>query len=379
MHIGFLTPEFPHAKTGNSAGIGSSILNLSQGLVALGHKVSVIVYGQKQDERIDENGISLHLVKNRKFKGISLFLTQKKIQKLLNHLVRTEALDVVEAPDWTGITSNIAPICPIVVKLHGSDTYFCHLDQRPVKPVNRAREKKALERADAIVSVSQFTADVTKKLFDLDRAISVIPNGIDVAKFKPSDKGEITGNVLYFGTLIRKKGLLELPHIFNTLIGFHPKAKLVLVGKDSGDVKTGAPSTWNLMQPLFTEKALANVEYVGVVPYSEMRQKIETAQVCVFPTFAEALPVSWMEAMAMEKAIVASDIGWAKEIISNHKDGFLVHPTNHEAFAKSIAELLSDSQKRISFGKNARNKVLSEFSTTTVAKKSEEFYRTVSK
>jgi hypothetical protein len=72
------------------------------------------------------------------------------------------------------------------------------------------------------------------------------------------------------------------------------------VGKDVRDIASGNVSTWKMMQQLFTPEAIANVTYLGVVPYQEIKDIIETT-VCVFPTFAEALPVSWIEAMAMEK------------------------------------------------------------------------------
>jgi len=377
MHIGFLTSEFPHPKVAHSAGIGTSIFNLSKGLSALGHRVSVIVYGQASDEKLDCEGISLYLVKNRRIKGLSRFLTQKKIQKLIDKLVQNESLDLIEAADWTGITSNINPKCPVVVKLHGSDTYFCHLDGRPVKPINKFREKRALERAGSIVSVSAFTALVTKELFGLDRDIEVIPNGIDIGNFQPSDSSPKAGKVLYFGTLIRKKGLLELPPIFNKLIEMNPGATLELVGKDSADVRTSNPSTWEMMKPLFTPQALQKVVYSGAVEYSEMRQKIDQAEVCVFPTFAEALPVSWIETMAMGKAMVASNIGWAPEIVENHKQGYLVHPEAHAEFARCINALLSDKPLREAMGNEARKRAISEFANDVIAKKSAIFYERI--
>ena len=49
MKIGFLTSEYPHEKTGNFGGIGTSIKNLAFALSELGHEVVVLVYGQKQD------------------------------------------------------------------------------------------------------------------------------------------------------------------------------------------------------------------------------------------------------------------------------------------------------------------------------------------
>ncbi|UPT70075.1 MAG: hypothetical protein M0D53_13190 [Flavobacterium sp. JAD_PAG50586_2] len=78
MKIAFLTPEFPHPKTGSSGGIGTSILNLAKGLTLQGHEVSVLIYGQKEDEVFTENGISYYRIKNIKLKGFSRLLTQKK-------------------------------------------------------------------------------------------------------------------------------------------------------------------------------------------------------------------------------------------------------------------------------------------------------------
>jgi alpha-maltose-1-phosphate synthase len=123
MKIAFLTPEFPHPKMGLSGGIGTSIFNLSTGLTQAGHEVFVLVYGQNEDAFFVENNITYYRIKNAKLKGFSRFLTQKKIEKLINYLVKEKKLDLVEAPDWTGITSRIKPNCPIVIRLNGSDTY----------------------------------------------------------------------------------------------------------------------------------------------------------------------------------------------------------------------------------------------------------------
>lgn len=376
MKIGFLTSEFPHPKLGHSGGIGTSILNLSKGLTQLGNQVSIFVYGQSEDEVFEENGITFYRIKNVKIKGLSLFFTQKKVQKLVNSLVKKNQLDILETPDWTGFSSNIKVKCPLVVKLHGSDTYFCHLDKRPVKFKNKYNEKKALKNADAIASVSEYTANLTNELFDLDRKIEVIPNSIDLKQFSSIDSNS-DHIILYFGTLIRKKGLLELPLIFNEVYKHNHKAKLVLVGKDTPDTLSGNETIWTVMQKLFDTKAFQNVTYLGSVSYDEIKTQIGSATLCVFPTFAEALPVSWIEAMAMEKPIVASDIGWAKEIIDNGKDGYLVNPKSHHEFADKINELLLNSDLRLKFGKASRAKVEYRFSLEVVANQNVVLYRKV--
>lgn len=385
MKIAFLTPEYPHPKTGSSGGIGTSIKNLAIGLLAEGCSVRVLVYGQKEDAVFDDNGIAIQQIQNVKRKGLSWYLTRKKIQKIINQLYYEKEIDIVEAPDWTGITSFIKPKeCPILIRLNGSDTYFCHLDHRPVKWINKFHERKALQNADALLSVSQYTADLTNEVFGLNKEFTIIPNSIDVDFFNGNGNDNFNGNlnnntILYFGSLIRKKGLLELPFIFNEVIQKNPEAQLILIGKDVPDVITGNPSTWKMMQELFTVEALQKVRYLGSVPYQDIKLHIKTATVCVFPTFAEALPVSWIEAMALQKPIVASNIGWAKEVIEDGTEGFLVHPKNHQLYAEKILELLENSQLQQDFGLAARKKVIFKFSTETVAKQSLMFYNTIVK
>ena len=184
-------------------------------------------------------------------------------------------------------------------------------------------------------------------------------------------------SILYFGTLIRKKGLLELPFIFNKVIEQHPTAQLMLVGRDASDIISGNASTWTMMQGLFSPIALANVTYLGGVPYGEIIKHIEQATLCVFPTYAEALPVSWLEAMALQKPVVASNIGWGKEMIEDGVDGFLVNPKDHTTYANKIVALLEDPELQRQFGAAAKKKVGQKFSMEIVAQQSLVFYEKI--
>ena len=379
MKIAFLTPEFPHPKTGSSGGIGTSIFNLSNGLVQLENQVTILIYGQEKDEIFEENGIVYYRIKNKIVKGFSTYFTQKKIQKIVNNLYKNKQIDVLEVPDWTGSSAFINTKCPVVMRLNGSDTYFCHLDNRSVKWKNKFLEKRAFKKADKIISVSEFTAEITNKLFNLNKTFDVIPNAVETSKFE-SIEAENDGNtILYFGTLIRKKGLLELPYIFNEVHKKNPEAQLILVGKDASDIISGNKSTWEMMQELFNSSAFKKVQYIQNVPYSEIKYHIQKATLCIFPTFAEALPVSWLEAMAMQKPIVASNIGWAKEVIDDGINGYLVNPKNHLEYANKICFVLEDKNLQIKLGKEANNKAMSHFDSKIIAEKSIEIYKIMNK
>jgi glycogen synthase len=99
MKIAFLTPEYPHSRTGNSGGLGTSIKNLAIALLDHGISVRVLVYGQKEDALFEDNGIIIQQIKNIKFKGLSWLLTRKKIEKIINQLYINQEIDLVEAPD----------------------------------------------------------------------------------------------------------------------------------------------------------------------------------------------------------------------------------------------------------------------------------------
>lgn len=378
MKIAFLTPEYPHNKTGKSGGIGTSIKTLASALVELGHEVRILVYGQHEDATFRDENILIQQIKNIKFKGLSWYLTRKKIEKIINYLHQNNQIDIVEAPDWTGITSFIKPQkCPVVIKLHGSDTYFCHLDKRPVKRWNQFHELKALKNATACISVSQYTARKTNEIFDLNLNFEIIHNGIDLNVFKPLLVNNEKLILLYFGTLIRKKGVLELPLIFNLINEKNHNIELHLIGKDAPDIISKNISTWEMMQKLFTSKAIEKVKYHGVIPYELMKEKIASATICIFPTFAEALPVSWLEAMAMKKAIVASNIGWGEEIIKNGENGILIHPKDHQKYADSILKLISDKELKIKMEENAFLSIVSAFDNSIIAKQNIAFYQKI--
>ncbi len=111
------------------------------------------------------------------------------------------------------------------------------------------------------------------------------------------------------------------------------------------------------------------------MPYSEIKKDIAKASVIALPSFAEALPMTWLEAMAMEKALVTSHIGWAKEIMIDGKTGYTVNPKNHQLYADRVTELLENPEKAQKMEKAARKQVLEKFSTQVIIPKNIELYK----
>jgi glycosyltransferase involved in cell wall biosynthesis len=287
-------------------------------------------------------------------------------------------LEIVEAPDWLGLSAGIRPGCPVVVRCNGSAVYFAHILRETVRPSVRWAERLALAAADSVAAVSRFTAELTAKLFSLKTSIRVIPNGVDLNRFAPAREGETErSTVLYVGTLVRKKGVLDLCQAFSRIVERAPDAGLRMLGRDAADRHTGAPSTWALCQDTLSRRARERVEYLGPRPYGELPSQIRRAAVCVFPSYAEALPLSWLEAMACAKPIVAYGIGWASEVVENGETGFLAPAGDVDSLAERTTRILEDVSLGLQLGRAARCRVEQKFSAAQVAAASLEWYRSV--
>ena len=377
MHIAFLTPEYPHSKIKHSGGLGTSIKNLVVALVAKGVKVTIFVYGQPKLEIFEENGIVFHLIADQKYRFGKWFFYRKYIQNYVNSVVKNEKIDVIEAPDWTGVTAFMNFKVPLVIRFHGSDTYFCHIEKRKQKFKNRFFETLAVRKAKGFIAPTKYAGDVSAELFGLRKEkIKTIHYGLDLTQFKNEHPERFEkGLILYIGTIIRKKGVFELPEIFNKVRSQVPEAKLVLIGGDAGDIATGSKSTWKLVQQQFHEKDLEQVSYLGKIPYSAVQDYIKKANVCVFPTYAETLGMVTIESMAMQKPVVNSNIGWAQELMEDGKSGFLVHPSQYEKYAKHITELINDEALYESMGSEALQFVSNHFDIQQVVEQNIQFYK----
>lgn len=378
MHIAFLTPEYPHSELSRSGGLGTSIKNLAKGLVQNGVKVSIFIIGQSKNIHLDDDGIKLFSLEKKQHIAFNWYLERKRVQKTINNYIKADGIQLIEAPDWTGISAFMKFKVPLIIRLNGSDGYFCHLDERPQKKKNFFLERKALKNANAIVSVSTFTGSLTKQIFKLKHHIKTIHNSIDVKAFEPINTRINENQLLYFGTIIRKKGVLELAEAFNLVIKKEPKSELVLIGKDVVDVFK-KESTVKLFFDRLSSEAKKQVNYIPEVPYSEIKNHIAQAKVIVLPSFAEAFPMTWLEALSMEKALVSSDIGWAKELMIDNETGYTVNPKNHKEFASKLLDLLNDSKKCETFGKQGREHVEKTFSIETITKQNIEFYKSLIK
>lgn len=359
MKIGFITSEYPHAKLNAAAGIGTSIKNLVSALVKKDVGVTVFVYHQQEDCVFLDEGVEIHAIAKKSYPFLTWYYYRKQLNWYINRVVKEKGIDILEAPDWTGITAFMSFKVPLVIRLHGSDAYFCKLEGRKQKFKNFMFEKLALIKGSAYIAPTSFAGEETRKIFGLKaNKIKTIHYGLQLENFMNQNPSIYDRNsILYIGTIIRKKGVLELAEMFNKVIEGKPEATLILIGNDASDIKTGSASTYKLIETILSDRAKKQTRYLGKIPYLEVKVHIKNAHVCTFPSFAETLGMVSIESMALQKPVVNTSIGWAQELIDDGLNGYLVHPSNIDLYAKRILALLKDEDLCAKLGFEARKKV----------------------
>ncbi len=204
--------------------------------------------------------------------------------------------------------------------------------------------KKSLALASVVTSVSRFTADLVRKELGYGGEIKVIYNGVDENLFCPAKKPSAKKiRVLFSGNLTRRKGADILPLIAKQLA---PEIEIVY---------TKGLRTKNSLPDL------PNLKNIGTVPFVQMPQVYRGADILLFPTVREGLPLAVIEAMACGLPVVATDCSSLPELIIDGKGGYLCDMGNVNEFAVRINELVASPNLRHEMGQFNRGRVEKEF------------------
>lgn len=196
------------------------------------------------------------------------------------------------------------------------------------------------------------------KLIKPERAILIHGPGVDTEYFQ-ADSHYTSEKIvfLYCGRLLIEKGIREYVEAARQMKQFHDKIEFQILG----DPDPGNPST-------LPEQELQDWEQQEIIQFfgstDDVRPYLAQADVLVLPSYyREGVPRSVLEAMAMEKIIVTTDMPGCRDTVENEKNGFLVPPKNVDALVAAMQKICGiNPEHRRRMGAYSRQKVLREFS-----------------
>jgi phosphatidylinositol alpha-mannosyltransferase len=239
-------------------------------------------------------------------------------------------------------------------------------------PVGKLILKKWFQKLDARIAVSPPAMEYVRNHFPGD--YTIIPNGIDTEHFSPNvspieEFNDGKQNILFVGRLEKRKGLDYLLEAYKQVKREIPDSRLIVVG----------PGTRlrNKYEKRVKRSGLKDVIFTGYVTYSDLPRYFKTAAVACSPaTGWESFGIVLLEAMAVGKPIVASNIAGYASVLTHGAEGMLVPPKNAEKLAQALISLLNDESLRQQMGAKGRLKVV-EYDWEYIAQKVLNYYLTV--
>jgi phosphatidylinositol alpha-mannosyltransferase len=240
------------------------------------------------------------------------------------------------------------------------------------KPFGKWMLKKWFRKIHGKIAVSKPAVDFAHEHFP--GYYNIIPNGVDLDCFSPNvspiDKfcdGKL--NILFVGRLEKRKGLQYLLEAFAQVKQEIPNCRLIVVG----------PGTRlrHKYEKQVARSGLKDVVFIGFVDYNELPRYYKTADVfCAPATGRESFGIILLEAMAVGKPIVASNIEGYASVIDNGVDGLLVPPADAGALAQTLISLLNDGALCQEMGVKGKAKAL-EHSWEYIARDVLDYYARV--
>jgi len=172
--------------------------------------------------------------------------------------------------------------------------------------------------------------------------VTVIPNGVDIKNFYPVeksnellDKYNLHNKIIigYIGSLVKYEGLDTLIEAAKIMQPINPNIKYLIVGK--GEDKE------NLSQIVKENNLADSVIFTGAIPHTQILDYYSLIDILVYPRKSSRVtehitPLKPLEAMALKKLTIGSDVGGIKELIQNNTTGYLFKHNDSQDLAKKV-------------------------------------------
>lgn len=314
--------------------------------------------------------------------GMRDFFDGRVLPRLVS-LLRKYRPDVVHthafrADLWAGLAVKLARI-PLFVTSIRNNEWECFRTEHsfPAAQAAMTLSKVSTSLADTLIAVSE---GVRTHLIDVQHVsptkVRVIPNGVDLERltqprlcpFVVRRELGVPSDALLVGTLAvlkPRKGLSYLVAAAQEVIARYPQTYFLLAGE--------GPEHQGLSQQV--KKAGLEQRFRLLGYRSDGLAILDALDIYVLPSLFEGLPRSILEAMALGKSVVATDIGGSCEVIEHGQSGLLVPAMNSTALAEAIGQLISSSSMRKCMGEEGKKRVQSCFNARRNAEAHERVYR----
>lgn len=212
-------------------------------------------------------------------------------------------------------------------------------------------ETTLFQGADQVVVTTPVMRDIIVERCQVRaEKVKIIPNYVDVGRFKPPSTPRKLKQLCYVGRLEEVKNVSALLDAVNGL-----DVELIIIG--GGGLKES-------LEAKAREEQLP-VRFLGNIPNTELPAHLNRASLFVLPSHLEHHPKALLEAMACGLPAIGTNVFGTRELIHHRETGYLCG-TSSEEIRAAIQDLMSDTKLQAHISRNAREFVAEHFSLKRV-------------
>ena len=355
-------------------GSGVVATELGKALAKNGHHIHFITY--RQPSRLDffNENLFYHEVDLRPYPLFEYPPYELALSSKMVDVVQFEKLDLLHVhyaiPHASAAymakqilrTKNIH--IPIITTLHGTDITLVGKD-----PSYEPVVTFSINQSDAVTAVSEDLKKDTHRHFGVEKDIHVIPNFIDLERFKKQKKDhfrraicpENEKLIVHTSNFRKVKRVEDVVRIFDKINKETP-SKLLLVGD--------GPERNNIEMLCRELGTCDHIRFLGKLDAVE--EVLSVSDLFIMPSESESFGLAALEAMACEVPVISSDVGGLPELNIHGVTGFLSKPGNIEEMTKYALHIL-DKDNLPAFKNNALKRAM-EFDIVNILPKYEKLY-----
>lgn len=243
----------------------------------------------------------------------------------------------------------------------------------------------SLKLAHTIIATSEEMRSVALRFASASKIV-LIPNGVNSEKFAPQPEPEgLAGEIviLTMRRLAPKNGVQYLVEAAPAVLQAAPQARFWIAGEGKLE---------GYIRQRVSELGLQDYfRFIGIVPHAQAPDYYRQADIVVFPSSAESISLACLEAMSMEKAIVASSLATYRELLgvagergllvnlfdrqdSDYNAPLQLAPERIQALAQAIIRLAQDGDLRRQLGQAARQLARGRYDWRSIAAQTARLY-----
>lgn len=331
----------------------NSVINFRSNFIKFlqneGHQVVVISQDDYRSEEIKELGCSLYCVKqdNRSINPFAIFRYQKELKKIIKKEMPDVVFTFQVKPNSFGIPiAKKLKIKKVFGMIEGlGDVYvYTGIKWSIIRAVVNFMYKRACKKADKIFFLNNYDKQefIDRKLISPEKCELINGIGVDLVKFsyKPIKN---YNNFIMIARMLETKGVLDFCKCARFVRQKYPNATFTYLGSE-GTIKVSQ------IQEYIDD---GSIKYLGTS--KDVRPYIEDSTAFILPSYyREGCPMSIMEAEAMGRAIITTDMIGCKDTVVNEHNGYIVSKNDYLSIAQKVIWLIDHPEEVEVMGKNSR-------------------------